>query len=1118
MKHYLLFIFFVSSILSSVLSQSADQNYIRTIVPRVESTDASALSPSQALITIGYFDGLGRPVQTVAQGITPQANDLVAIQEYDAAGRLSHEWLPVSMAGTAGSYRSPEIVKNESAPFYNGDAYAYTRTYYDSSPLKRIVKKVGPGDDWHTNDKTQKTDYLTNTATGDLAVPYFTVEGNRLKRTGFYPAGALTVTVSKDEDDVTYYDFIDNEGKRIRYKNVDYVYDDMGHLRYVLTPFFWNIYGYNIKADGFYDVTPDSGLYKACYVYTYDKRGNCIAKKLPGIEPIYYVYDKADRLILVQTPNQRSRKEWSFTKYDVFSRPILSGTTIINNKTHVQLQNEYAATVSKEYLSGGASSSLGYTNETMPKENLTILKADYYDNYAFKSAINLNTQMDFQLQTDFLSSYYALPVGQHTGSIVRTFDTSSVNNVRSVFYYDQKGLLIQQRSNNLVGGYDAYYTSYNFAGEPNEVLHTHSSSYVSSLTERYSYTYDHGGRLRETTHSLNGGAARIIALNDYDELGRLSKKTLPDNSDIITYGYNIRNWLNQIQSTYYKQTNNYGYWVRKPESYYNGNPSCISYSTTYKDPVTQQLKQTDEVHMKCSYGQDCLVSANSVEILGKNFSLTGKMKESGGSDPNGMMTRTYNKQEEDYLLLSSWNYGLDYIYEGGYNDVSSLPIQFTTKYPDTTPTFFYDANGNLYKDLNRNITNIDYNLLNLPNSITFENGSNICYRYDADGVKHRADYTTVFNEVLVPIGFPSPASSASLSIQHHTDYCDNLIYEDNVLKKIRIDGGYINYNPSTNNGEYCYYIQDHIGNNRVILSETRGVIQYADYYPYGIPFSEIPMEEDNFLHAGKELEKMHGLYWYDNGKRWYDPILCRFTTMDPLCEKFYDKNPYSYCAENPMKYGDPTGELASPYYDIDGNFLGVDENGFSGNIYITDSKTVDKYSKDNIINSKAIQADKNTTFVRSVALTVAAESHIYTDVLKKSSDPNLDMFRLYNGEISVLEKPVTRGNDTYGKGYNDPYPDRRQAKYTEIDVGEEIKVTVSVRSYVTDLYTVESIWNQLGIHEYYGHGIKGWKGDKDHWRCYQAQMKHPSYRKLPQDQKKEIYGRYNEFYKKSQGY
>ena len=57
--------------------------------------------------------------------------------------------------------------------------------------------------------------------------------------------------------------------------------------------------------------------------------------------------------------------------------------------------------------------------------------------------------------------------------------------------------------------------------------------------------------------------------------------------------------------------------------------------------------------------------------------------------------------------------------------------------------------------------------------------------------------------------------------------------------KIRVDGGYINYNPSTDNGEYCYYIQDHIGNNRVILSETRGVIQYADYYPYGIPFSEI---------------------------------------------------------------------------------------------------------------------------------------------------------------------------------------------------------------------------------------------------------------------------------------
>ena len=1116
MKRYLIFILFIGFVLLITNAQSHMQNYIRTFTPRVTVADATTISPEYVPAVTNYFDGLGRPIQTIYEGITPQSTDLVTMIEYDSIGRVSKEWLPVPISdGLTAAYRDPSYVKSQSVSFYDGDAYAYTQIAYDSSPLKRILRKTGPGASWHVNDKSVRLDYLTNTTTGILSVPYYTVEGGKLKKSGNYPIGTLYVNVTKDEDGITVYEFTDTEGKRIRYKNVDYVYDNLGHLRYVLPP------RLQLKADGFYEVTPGSDLYNLAFVYTYDKRGNCLTKKLPGIAPIYYVYDRADRLILVQTPNQRPHAEWSFTKYDIYSRPVLSGTVILQNKNHSQLQDEYCNILVREYFVGVSQANCwGYSNETLPTTNLTVLKADYYDDYGFKALTSFGSILDYQVRSGFLSTHYPILTGAHTGSAVKTFDNSITTLLYTAYYYDIKGHLIQQRGNNLIGGYDHFYTSYDFSGEPLEILHEHSSSQISLLTERYSYEYDHRGRLINATHSLNDRSTVYIGHYSYDNLGRLISSGLFYNLSDINYSYNIRSWQTGISSIYYRESVHYGKWLgRILDEPYNGNASGVSYSTSYIDPVSHALKESETIHQHYSYGeQDELVGATSVTFDGSGFSATNQLKEEGGSSPYLRLLRYYKNNSEDYAYLESSSNRLESIHEDGDDDVSSLPIQFVTKYPDGTPTFFYDANGNLSKELNRGITEIDYNILNLPNRITFENGSDIRFTYDADGVKHRADYKTVSNQILVPIGAPSLTGSGSLLVQHHTDYCGNFIYEDGVLKKIRIDGGYINYNASTGGGEYCYYIKDRMGNNRVVLSAARGVIQYADYYPYGIPFSEIPMEEDNFLHAGKELEKMHGLYWYDNGKRWYDPILCRFTTMDPLCEQFYDKNPYSYCAENPMKYGDPTGELASPYYDIDGNFLGVDENGFSGNIYITDSKTVDKYSKDNIINSKAIQADKNTTFVRSVSLTVAAESHIYTDVLKKSSDPNLDMSRLYNGEISVLEKPVTRGNDTYGKGYNDPYPDRRQAKYTEIDVGEEIKVTVSVRSYVTDLYTVESIWNQLGIHEYYGHGIKGWKGDKDHWRCYQAQMKHPSYRKLPQDQKKEIYGRYNEFYKKSQGY
>ena len=52
-----------------------------------------------------------------------------------------------------------------------------------------------------------------------------------------------------------------------------------------------------------------------------------------------------------------------------------------------------------------------------------------------------------------------------------------------------------------------------------------------------------------------------------------------------------------------------------------------------------------------------------------------------------------------------------------------------------------------------------------------------------------------------------------------------------------------------------------------------------------------------------------------------------------------------------------------------------------------------------------------------------------------------------------------------------------------------------------DLYTVESIQNYLGVHEYYGHGIMNWSKTSTHW-------------KLPKYQQDEIKERYNLYYSK----
>ena len=52
---------------------------------------------------------------------------------------------------------------------------------------------------------------------------------------------------------------------------------------------------------------------------------------------------------------------------------------------------------------------------------------------------------------------------------------------------------------------------------------------------------------------------------------------------------------------------------------------------------------------------------------------------------------------------------------------------------------------------------------------------------------------------------------------------------------------------------------------------------------------------------------MNGLDWYDFGARAQDPLLGRFMSIDPLCEKYYSISPYVYCNNNPINLIDPNG-------------------------------------------------------------------------------------------------------------------------------------------------------------------------------------------------------------------
>ena len=217
------------------------------------------------------------------------------------------------------------------------------------------------------------------------------------------------------------------------------------------------------------------------------------------------------------------------------------------------------------------------------------------------------------------------------------------------------------------------------------------------------------------------------------------------------------------------------------------------------------------------------------------------------------------------------------------------------------PGYAYDKNGNLMKDLNKKITAISYNSLYLPELLTI------------DGVTHKYTYAADGRKLKVVQG------------STNRDYVGNIIYENGSLKRILVEGGYIE------GGTYYFYFNDHLGNVRAVIDGGNHNIQFNHYYPYGLPMAETSdgkQNEQPYKYNGKEFERKNGLNWMDYGARHYDAALGRFTTMDPLAEKYYGVSPYAYCGNNPVRYVDPDGRKI---VDAKGNVIYTKDDGWLPN-------------------------------------------------------------------------------------------------------------------------------------------------------------------------------------------
>ena len=842
----------------------SDRYGILTVTPLDKYTGAASLLKTngvRSLTDVSYGDGFGGVSQKIHVGITPQGKDLTESYEYNSLGNLQSRTLPVPVLseGASGNYK--QILK--SAQEYYGHSNVCSRFAYEASHRSLLLKEFGVGDEWTGKAVSKKYSCNLESIPAQRCKRYLVSAGGELVESDSpYADGSLRGIRSEDEDGNMHWEFYNSENQLVLSRILDgdtffdtyFVYDEYGNLVFVLPP-------------GYQD-HPDLDLY--AYIYRYDYLDRLVYKKLPGCAPSYLVYDAAHRLVFSQDGCQRNDSLWPFFVYDVYGRVVVEGECS-NSDKHVRTAGE--TVVLGTLMEGDTGLAYSGYQSSFDLVDPCVYVVNYYDTY------------DFRTRNGF--SAYNFPegtvsaIGNLTGSILCTHGSSGF--IYSADYYDINKRIVKSLSSRVNGGMDTYATEYSFQGSPLSVLHTHTDSSGYSLTERYTYTYDHSSRLTRVSHQYDNNPSVLLVEHTYDELGRLQTDKLDNGIYATDYAYNIRNWLTGIEGGKFSQSLHYTDGLGVP--CYNGNISSMTWKSGagatprgYKFSYDRLGRLTD-----AEYGEGPSLSVNTNRF---NEQVTGydKMGNILGLKRYGQTSATGYDVIDDLSLSYAGN-RLKKVADRSGTSAFNNGFEFKDGI-DLSTEYEYDENGNLTKDLNKKKTAIQYNCLNLPSRVMFANGNSISYLYDAAGRKLRTVHVLEGDSVT-------------------TDYCGNVVYENGVPQILLTEVGYV----SLTDGKYHYYLKDHQGNNRVVVDEEGTVEEVNDYYAFGGLMSTSSRQSvQPYKYNGKELDRKGGLDWYDYGARMYDAALGRFMKTDRFSEKYVSLSPYQYGANNPVNNIDVNGD------------------------------------------------------------------------------------------------------------------------------------------------------------------------------------------------------------------
>ncbi len=338
------------------------------------------------------------------------------------------------------------------------------------------------------------------------------------------------------------------------------------------------------------------------------------------------------------------------------------------------------------------------------------------------------------------------------------------------------------------------------------------------------------------------------------------------------------------------------------------------------------------------YAYDYLDRLASAQMTGNTY------RTAYSYDPRGNLL-TLDRYDANGTMIDD----LEYFNYSGTNRINTIvdsgtPAGFDKGNAIVFAAYNYDANGNLSHDPFKNL-DFAYNHLNLPDTI-IQPGSNsrIVYLYDAAGNKLHKEVlndsiilTGPFTEnqyqarFITTDGQPTALDSTLLVAEDsivfkpgfhaksglrltakidstlvpidQTDYIGGIEYRNGDIQAIYHPQGRAVPDGSTWRHEYV--ITDHLGNTRLRFSDldantfidSTEILDEITYYPFGSPWQDAGYR---YTYNGKELDRELGLRWHHYGRRMFDPVIARFTGVDPISDQFAGLSTFNYAANNPV--------------------------------------------------------------------------------------------------------------------------------------------------------------------------------------------------------------------------